>query len=174
MNERAMERLQSRKTAVPNYSLDMNLVGDYWGWFGKRSYHHTGHINNVYALREALHVTAQEGLSSLWQRHVEMHHRLWDGLRSLGLESFVPEDKERLPTVNPIKVPQGVDAPKLVQHVMDKYQLEVAGGLGPSVGKAWRIGLMGYNCHPRNVDSVVTAFKEGLEHATQSQAQAQR
>lgn len=37
-----MQKLQSRKTPPATYNLDMNLIGDYWGWFGKRSYHHTG------------------------------------------------------------------------------------------------------------------------------------
>ena len=42
LNERAMKKLQGRKTKPATYTLDLNLIGDYWGWFGKRSYHHTG------------------------------------------------------------------------------------------------------------------------------------
>jgi len=165
MSERAMERLQNRKSPVASYNLDMNLIGDYWGWFGKRSYHHTGLVNNFYALREALNVTSNEGLSNLWKRHHEVSEQLWDGLSAMGLKPFVSDPEESLPTVNTIKVPAGVEAPKLVQHAMDNHSIEVAGGLGPSVGKVWRIGVMGYNAMPRNVDSVLTAFRDGLEHA---------
>jgi hypothetical protein len=34
----------------------MKLIGDYWGWFGGRSYHHTGAVSTFYACREALKV----------------------------------------------------------------------------------------------------------------------
>eukprot|EP00959_Pyramimonas_sp_CCMP1952_P140912 2949425-Pyramimonas_sp.AAC.1 len=60
MNERAMKKLQSRKTKVATYNADLKLIGDYWGWFGGRSYHHTGPISNFYSLREALAVTCEE------------------------------------------------------------------------------------------------------------------
>lgn len=57
-----------------------------------------------YAMREALAITAEEGLKEQWQRHEAMHHMLWDGLKSMGLKSFVDNDSERLITVNTIKV----------------------------------------------------------------------
>lgn len=41
-------------------------VGDYWGWFGKRSYHHTGPVSTFYAMREAMAVVAEEGLDNMW------------------------------------------------------------------------------------------------------------
>ena len=41
--------------------------------------------------------------------------------------------------------------------------VEVAGGLGPTVGKVWRIGIMGYNATEANVALVVAAFKDALE-----------
>ena len=51
---RAMEKLAGRKTKPISYTWDMNLVGDYWGWNGTRSYHHTGCVSTWYAMREAL------------------------------------------------------------------------------------------------------------------------
>ncbi len=41
--------------------------------------------------------------------------------------------------------------------------VEIAGGLGPTMGKVWRIGVMGYNATDANVALVVAAFKDGLE-----------
>lgn len=55
-------------------------------------------------MREALAISAEEGLKEQWQRHEAMHHMLWDGLKSMGLQSFVDNDSERLITVNTIKV----------------------------------------------------------------------
>jgi alanine-glyoxylate transaminase/serine-glyoxylate transaminase/serine-pyruvate transaminase len=74
---------------------DVFWLGDYWGWFGKRSYHHTGPVSTFYGMREALAIVAEEGLDSLWARHLDMHNMLWDGLKSLGLESFVENDQDR-------------------------------------------------------------------------------
>lgn len=92
-----------------------------------------------------------------------MHNLLWDGLKSMGLQSFVEKDEDRLITVNTIKVPEGVDWAAVVKNAMDKYSLEIAGGLGPTAGKVWRIGIMGYNARPQNVELVLTAFKDGLK-----------
>lgn len=158
-----MDKLRSRKTKPATYNLDMNLIGDYWGWFGSRSYHHTGPVSTFYAMREALQIVADEGLDKMWARHLAAHQQLWEGLHSLGLQSYVENDADRLITVNTIKVPEGVDWAKVVKNAMDKYNLEIAGGLGPSAGKVWRIGLMGYNATPTNVALVIEAFRDGLK-----------
>jgi len=162
MNERAMQKIKNRKTKCRTYNADLLLIGDYWGWFGSRSYHHTGPVSNFYGLREALAVTCEEGLEPLWARHQAMYELLWAGLGEAGLEPFVKDPKSRLPCVNTITVPQGVDGPALSNFAMQKYNLEIAGGLGPTAGKVWRVGVMGYNAQPMNVNMVVTAFKEGL------------
>ncbi|KAF8062065.1 Agxt [Scenedesmus sp. PABB004] len=162
MSERAMEKLQSRATKPATFNLDMNLIGDYWGWFGKRSYHHTGMVSTMYAMREALAIVAEEGLDNLWARHLAGHQQLWEGLSKLGLKPFVENDADRLITVNTIKIPDGVDWAAVVKNAMDKYNLEIAGGLGPTAGKVWRIGIMGYNATPANVALVIEAFRDGL------------
>lgn len=163
LGPRAMAKLQARKTKVRSYYLDMNLVGDYWGWYGKRSYHHTGMVSMWYAMREALALVAEEGLEAMWARHEAVHQQLWAGLSAMGLEPFVKDPKDRLCTVNTVEVPAGVDWAAVVKNAMDKYQVEIAGGLGPSAGKVWRVGLMGYNATPANVELVLAAFKDGLE-----------
>eukprot|EP00884_Botryococcus_braunii_P004442 jgi/Botrbrau1/1399/Bobra.0063s0099.2 len=160
--ERAFEKLRKRKSPPATYNLDLNLIGDYWGWFKKRFYHHTGMVSNWYGVREALAIVGERGLPALWKRHQEMHDRLWAGLKSLGLEPYVEQPDDRLVTVNTIKVPTGVDWAKLTAFAMSEYHLEIAGGLGPSAGHVWRIGIMGYNAEPENVDLVLLAFKEGL------------
>ena len=45
MSEKAMAKVLARKTPVASYYLDATLFGDYWGWFGKRFYHHTGAVS---------------------------------------------------------------------------------------------------------------------------------
>lgn len=162
IGERAFEKLSKRKTKVASYYFDLNLVGDYWGWFNKRFYHHTGMTSNWYGLREALAIVAEEGLENMWARHRKVAQHLWQGLGDLGLEPFVEKPEDRLITVNTIKVPEGVDAAALCKNAMDTFNVEIAGGLGGTVGKVWRVGLMGYNAKPENVETVLGAFRDGL------------
>ncbi|GBF92967.1 hypothetical protein Rsub_05803 [Raphidocelis subcapitata] len=121
-----------------------------------------GMVSMWYAMREALAIVGEEGLEAMWDRHMQAHQALWEGLRPLGLEPFVADERERLITVNTIKVPEGADFAALSALAMSKYALEISGGLGPSAGKVWRVGLMGANAHPANVQLVVAAFREGL------------
>ena len=46
-----------------------------------------------------------------------------------------------------------------------RYKVEISGGLGPTAGKVFRIGLMGQNATPEKVDLVLKVLKEGLESA---------
>lgn len=163
LNERALAKVQSRKSQVATFNLDLNLIGDYWGWFGSRSYHHTAPVSTFYAMREALAVVAEEGLEPMWARHQEVNAILWEGLREIGLQPFVEKEDDRLITVNTIKVPEGVDWAAAIKHAMDKYSVEIAGGLGPSAGKVWRVGVMGFNARPANALLVVQALKEALQ-----------
>jgi alanine-glyoxylate transaminase/serine-glyoxylate transaminase/serine-pyruvate transaminase len=164
LSERAYEKIKNRKSKVSSWYFDAIPLGKYWGWEGEaRFYHHTGPSSVCYGMREALSIACGEGLEALWARHQQMYRLLWGGLVSLGLQPFVEEEADRLATVNTIKVPEGIDWLKLNAYVMDKYRLEIAGGLGPSAGKCWRIGIMGYNATPANVAVVIAAFKDGLQ-----------
>ena len=61
-----------------------------------------------------------------------------------------------------LQVPEGVDWATVNANAMSKYSVEIAGGLGGTVGKAWRVGIMGYNATPANVELVLAAFRDGL------------
>ena len=90
---------------------------------------------------------------------------LWDGLDSLGLEPYVEKESDRLVTVNTIKIPENFDWKKVCEYAMTNYNLEIGGGLGPTVGKVWRIGIMGYNARPENIALTINAFRDGLKAA---------
>ena len=61
------------------------------------------------------------------------------------------------------QVPEGVDWAAVVKNAMDKYSLEIAGGLGPTVGKIWRVGIMGYCAREENIELVLQALRDGLK-----------
>eukprot|EP00271_Cylindrocystis_brebissonii_P007419 TRINITY_DN20941_c0_g1_i1.p1 TRINITY_DN20941_c0_g1~~TRINITY_DN20941_c0_g1_i1.p1 ORF type:complete len:456 (+),score=37.97 TRINITY_DN20941_c0_g1_i1:141-1508(+) len=164
----AREKLANRTSPMQSYYFDMNLVGEYWNVDQgvPRKYHHTGMVSNVYALREALALLAEEGLEATWARHLATAEQLWAGIEALGLEFFVPRPEDRLPTVTTIKVPENVDAVAVIKYMMGKYNVEIAGGLGPTVGKVWRIGVMGFNAQPAKVALLLYALGDALKHAT--------
>lgn len=134
----------------------------YWSGEGKRSYHHTAPVNSIYALHESLVLLQQEGLENAWQRHQTQHQALAKGLEALGLNFVVPES-ERLPQLNTVTIPDGVDDAKVRAYLLNEFNLEIGAGLGAFAGKAWRIGLMGYAARSENVALCLAALKQALE-----------
>ena len=150
INQRAINRIQNRKHRVQSWFLDLNLVMGYWGENTKRAYHHTAPINALYGLHEALIILHEETLEKAWQRHKQCHEILKTGLEAMGIE-FLVTPAARLPQLNSICVPNGVDDAVVRQKLLTRYQLELGAGLGSLTGKVWRIGLMGYGCNIKNV-----------------------
>lgn len=160
-NERALEKIKNRKTKVQSWFLDLNLVMDYWGGEAKRTYHHTAPINALYGLHESLVMLQEEGLEASWKRHLINYLGLRAGLEAMGLKYIVPP-AERLPQLNVIQVPEGIDEAAVRSALLNDYQLEIGGGLGQMAGKVWRIGLMGQSSTLRNVLTCLEAMEDVL------------
>lgn len=156
----AMEAMKKRKTPVVSWYLDMSMVRDYWG--SERKYHHTAPINMIYGFREALRIIAEEGLKRRFDRHSTNHRALVAGIETMGLAMLVPES-ERLPMLNTIRIPDGVDDFKVRKALLDDFGIEVGGGLGEFAGKIWRVGLMGHTCRKRNVLLFLSALETVLK-----------
>jgi len=124
-----------------------------------------------FGMREALRLLAEEGLENAWARHRRNAEALWTGLESLGLEMHVPEEL-RLPTLTTVRIPPDVDGKAFSSHLLNTHGIEVGGGLGVLAGKIWRIGLMGYNSTPENVDRLLNLFETELPRFRQSAAVA--
>ncbi|MEE6509376.1 hypothetical protein FKM82_025796, partial [Ascaphus truei] len=164
-SEAASKKIFSRKTKPPSLYVDMTWLSNYWGCDKKpRVYHHTGPVTNFYTLREGLAMLAEKGLEPSWELHRENALRLHKGLEALGLKLFVKDPALRLPTVTTVCVPVGYEWKDLTTFIMKKYSMEITGGLGPSAGKVLRIGLMGYNSTSANVDRVLEALRDALQH----------
>jgi alanine-glyoxylate transaminase/serine-glyoxylate transaminase/serine-pyruvate transaminase len=161
---RAVEKIKARKSKVQSWFLDLNLVMGYWGGAVKRAYHHTAPINPLYGLHEALVIMKDEGLENSWARHARMHGALRAGIEAMGLTFLVPE-AERLPQLNSIRLPDGVDEAAIRQRLLNEFNLEIGAGLGALAGKVWRIGLMGYAANVKNVLFCLSALEATLADA---------
>ena len=160
-NEKALDKVRNRKTAVPSWFLDLNLVMAYWGDNAKRTYHHTAPVNTLYGLHEALVMLYEEGIENAWARHQTNHEQLRDGLESLGM-SYLVKQEDRLPQLNSVFIPQGVDDAQVRLALLNKYNLEIGAGLGVFAGKVWRIGLMGFASRQTNITLALNALKDVL------------
>ncbi|WP_076415545.1 alanine--glyoxylate aminotransferase family protein [Shewanella sp. UCD-KL12] len=161
----AVDKLKSRKTPVQSWFLDQTLVMGYWSGTAdnnaKRSYHHTAPVNALYALHESLRLLANEGLEAAWQRHADMHQVLKQGIEGLGIQ-FVVDESTRLPQLNAVYIPEGIDDAGVRKLLLENYNLEIGAGLGALAGKAWRIGLMGFGARRENVALCLKALEEVL------------
>ncbi len=156
-SDNAFSKIMNRETKVPNWYLDMSLIGQYWQQDRKRVYHHTAPVNMLYALYQSLVLFKEEGPSNVFKRHVECHLKLKEGLKGLGLEMFV-EEPYRLPMLNAVTIPDGVDEAEVRKRLRMEHKIEIGGGLGPLAGKIWRIGLMGHTARIENVERLLKAL----------------
>ncbi len=157
----AVKKIESRKSTVQSWFLDLNLVMGYWGEGAKRAYHHTAPVNALYALHESLLMLHNEGLQNAWNRHAKMHLALRAGLEAMGMK-FLVNEADRLPQLNAVFIPEGVDDANTRGRLLNEFNLELGAGLGEFAGKVWRIGLMGYSARPENILLCLSALEAVL------------
>jgi len=144
----ANEIVLNRQSKVRSWYLDLSGVARYWG--RERTYHHTAPISMIYALFEALRLIEEETLEARWQRHARNMEAMVAGLEALGLH-FLPAPQDRTPTLAAVLVPGGVDDAAVRSRLLNRYNIEIAGGLGAFRGRMWRVGLMGNSSTESNV-----------------------
>ena len=156
---RALDVLRQRKTKVQSWYLDLTMIEKYWG--AERVYHHTAPITMNYALYEALRIVEEEGLEARWARHERNHQALKAGLAAIGL-TIAAQENHQLWTLNSVRIPDGVDDARVRGALLEEFNIEIGGGLGPLRGKTWRIGLMGESSSTGNVLLVLSALERVL------------
>lgn len=161
-SRRAVDAIRKRKSAVQSWYFDLTQLERYWG--SERQYHHTAPISMMYALREGLRLVLEEGLAARFERHRRNHAALCAGLAVLDLKHLA-EESIRLPQLNALLVPAGVDDAAVRRRMLSEFGIEIGGGLGELKGKLWRIGLMGHGCRPNHVLLCLAALEHCLKAA---------
>lgn len=158
-SDRAREALHNRKGKVQSWYLDLTMIQNYWG--KERFYHHTAPINMIYGLREALRIVKEEGLEARFERHKLNSDAFVAGIEAMGLQMVAPKEY-RLPTLNAVRIPDGVEDIRVRRFLLDKYGIEIGGGLGDFKGKAWRVGLMGESSRRNYVILLLAALADAM------------
>ena len=159
-SDRAVRAAQNRKHPIRSWYLDITLLDKYWD-ATPRVYHHTSSSTLNYALLEALLLIEEEGLQNRFERHLKNHQALVAGVEAMGLKMLV-KPEHRLPTLNTICVPDGIDEAKVRAYLLETFNLEIGAGLGALAGQVWRIGLMGYSSSAENVLFFLSAISRAL------------
>ena len=156
-SDRVIDYVTGRKDKVQSWFMDLNLILNYWG-HTVRTYHHTAPINGLFALHEALLLLKEEGIENTWARHQRHYQALKAGFEAMGLKFLVKEEKDRLPQISTIMVPEGIDEAEVRSKLLSEFNVEIGAGLGPLAGKVWRFGLMGYTANSANVMLCLSAL----------------
>lgn len=155
VSEQAMQKAKAKKRS---WYCDFVGLSHYWE---EESYHHTVPVNLHYALGAALEVAQEEGWAARAERVQKMGRAVAATLQPLGFSYFVEEEKERLPTVLALRVPEGLDEGE-VRKALRERGISVAGGLGQTAGVIWRLGLMGESARPQPYRVLMKALEEWL------------
>ena len=157
-SERAFQALEKRDTPVRSWYLDIQLLAKYWS--DSRVYHHTSSSTMNYGLLEALTLIHEEGIENRFARHLKNQQALIAGIEGMGLSAFV-DKAHRLPMLNPVCIPDGVDDVTVRKYLLQEFNLEIGGGLGSLAGKVWRVGIMGYSSSSENVPFLSVGHESG-------------
>ena len=141
-----------------SFAFDQSLLEGFWI---ERKYHHTISAPMIYALREALAEVEEETLEARWARHRRVHEAFVAELEAMGI-GLLPPPSERIPSLNAVLVPSGVDEAAVRRELLRRHDIEIGGALGPLAGRIWRIGLMGSGATMENVERLIGALKDVL------------
>ena len=143
----------------------------YWDWVRRKSdlsyrkFCGTPPQNLLFGLQAALSLIFAEGLPAIWHRHAQLAravHSAVDGWREGGaLDFFVQDPASRSHSVTTVTVAPGIDVEALRAVARDRFQVAIAGGLGPLAGRAFRIGHVG-DCNPAMILGAIGGVEAAL------------
>ncbi|GGQ92263.1 alanine--glyoxylate aminotransferase family protein [Deinococcus ruber] len=145
VSERAFSRFSARRTQTPSWYTDFEGLRAYWS---DHTYHHTVPVNLHFAFHAALRAALTEGLEARALRVRRMGQAIFAALSPLGFSHYVKREADRLPTVLALRLPEGLDDAGLRSRLRDR-NISITGGLGPTAGLIWRLGLMGEAARPQ-------------------------
>lgn len=146
---------RNKRHIQSNY-LDLSQLMNYWN--EQRINHHTEATTLIYGVHEGLRLLLEEGLDQVYARHRLNDQAIQAGVKAMGLAIYGQEES-KMPTVTPVIIPEGLDASKVPELMLQQFGVEIANSFGELDGKIWRIGNMGYSSRHENVLQVLSALE---------------
>ena len=156
-SESVFDFISSRTVPMPHWCLDPLRAYKFWI---KHEYHYTAPVNGVLALYEAMRLICEETLENRFKRHLDSSKRLQKAIQDMGLSLYAPIEC-RLNSVVAINNPEGINSKDLLSYMKQTYNVEISGAFGLNI---IRIGQMGEQCRPANVEKVIEALKGSYSH----------
>jgi len=127
------------RASSPKFYLDLTEEQKY---AARNEARFTPAVSIMVGLREVLRMIEAEGLANVFRRHDRLSRATRAGAEALGLRLFVKATPS--PALTAVEVPAGVDADRVVEGFATAHNITIDGGRGPTKGKIFRIGHMGY------------------------------
>jgi alanine-glyoxylate transaminase / serine-glyoxylate transaminase / serine-pyruvate transaminase len=130
-------------------SATATLPKSYWDWQpilranATGFYPYTPATNLLYGLEAALGMLHAEGLSAVFRRHDRHAEATRAAVEGWGLQVLAADPREYSSSLTAVMVPDGVDADKVRQIILERYDMSLGAGLGQLAGKVFRIGHLG-------------------------------
>ena len=148
------------------FSKSSNLPKSYWAWDDYIASNKTGAFpytpatNLFFGLSEALDMLFDEGIEEVFKRHKIHGEATRLAVQAWGLEVLCLENKDHSNTLTAVLLPDGYDADKLREVVLQNYNMSLGNGLSKLSKKVFRIGHLGdFN------DLMLVATLGGIEMA---------
>jgi alanine-glyoxylate transaminase/serine-glyoxylate transaminase/serine-pyruvate transaminase len=104
---------------------------------------YTPPTNLLFGLREALAMLEEEGFARVCARHDRHAEATRRAVRGWGLDIMCTEPDDFSSTLTAVIVPDGHDADRLRELILDRYNMSLGAGLGRLTGRVFRIGHLG-------------------------------
>lgn len=155
----ALDAVRARRTPVATWYADVLGMMRYWLPNDEgRAYHHTVPVQLHWATGEAIRAALDEGLQQRARRVDDLARAILAALGGFGFAAFAPEAC-RLPSVLALTLPDDLDDTRVRHRLRFDHHISVAGGLGPTAGKIWRLGLMGENARVEHYRRLMAALE---------------
>jgi alanine-glyoxylate transaminase/serine-glyoxylate transaminase/serine-pyruvate transaminase len=131
-------------------SHEAKLPRSYWSWDEMLGPNRSGFFpytpatNLLYGLREALHMLHEEGLENVFARHARHGDATRRAVRGWGLEILCSNPQEYSNSLTAVMTPEAVDADRVREMILQRFDMSLGTGLGKLQGRVFRIGHLGH------------------------------
>jgi alanine-glyoxylate transaminase/serine-glyoxylate transaminase/serine-pyruvate transaminase len=140
VSDKALAASKNKKVRTPS---------TYWDWHEMLRVNASGYFSYtpattlLYGLREALAMLQEEGLTNVFRRHHRYGEATRAAVRTWGLETVCQEAADYSNVTTAVLMPEGHNADRLRQVILERFDMSLGTGLGQLAGKAFRIGHLG-------------------------------